>query len=120
MPPAEQQPTRRGRPALSPHQNEQSFDPVTGLPERPRELIRVDAIPTPPTVEIRGDRGGTQSFNLEEKILSILKEEMDDLSTRLDRYGVKLDTHIQQELVDLAMAMLGGGFQTGGGAIRSR
>jgi len=45
---------------------------------------------------------------------------MDDLATRLDRYGVKLDTRLQQELVDLAMAMLGGGFQTGGGAIRSR
>jgi hypothetical protein len=118
MSPVEQ--SRRGRPALSPRQDQQNFDPVTGEVERPRELIRVDSIPTPPSIEVRGDRSGSQSINLEEKVLSILKEEMDDLATRLERYGVKLDTRLQQELVDLAMAMLGGGFQTGGGAIRSR
>jgi hypothetical protein len=118
MSPVEQ--SRRGRPALSPRQDQQNFDPVTGEIERPRELIRVDSIPTPPSVESRGPADTRVSINLEEKILSILKEEMDDLAVRLKTYGVVLDTRVQQELVDLAMAMLGGGFQTGGGAIRSR
>jgi hypothetical protein len=111
---------RRGRPALHPRQDQQSFDPVTGEPDRPRELVRVEAIPTPPSIETRGPADSRVSINIEEKVLSILKEEMDDLAVRLKTYGVILNASVQQELVDLAMAMLDGGFQTGGGAIRSR
>ena len=101
---------RRGHPALHESQNE---------PEKPREVVQVETLPDPPEVVAPGPKRPQQpALNMDETVLNILKQEMDDLAVRLERFGVTLDARGQQAMVDYAMATLGG--FTGGGAIGRR
>lgn len=90
-----------------------------GVPDAPRQTIRVDSIPTPTEVQApRSARPAQAHVNLEEAVLNILKEEMDELSIRLERFGVSFNSSMQQEMVDFAMAVLSG--MAGGGTLGRR
>jgi hypothetical protein len=84
------------------------------VPDPPRETVKVDHIPDPPEVQAQGSARPTQAhINVEEAVSTVLKEEMEELAVRLDRFGISLNTAMQQDLVDYAMALLGG-FVSGG------
>jgi hypothetical protein len=119
---------RRGRPSLSPKQDMQGIDPVTGEAERPREIVHVDLIPDLPDVvspdaptpeaAARERAHNPTRLNVEETILNILREEFDELSVRLERFGVELSAPQKQELVDYSMAVLAG--MVAGGTLSRR
>src|SRR6266478_7098410 len=60
----------------------------------PRELVRVDSLPDPPATEVieaaapRHRRQPSTNVNVDEAVLNILRDEMDELAVRLDRFGV--------------------------------
>lgn len=88
------------------------------LPEdHPRETIRVDYLPDPPATP-GTVVAGTTSVNREEMIVNVIREEMDELAVRLDRFGVQLTVAGREQLVDTTFAILGG--YGGGGAIPGR
>ena len=95
----------------------------------PRELVAVDSLPDPPATEVieaavgRSRRAPAPSVNVDEAILNILREEMDELSVRLDRFGVAFTPAMKQDMVDHAFGMMismAGGQTVGGGAIGRR
>jgi hypothetical protein len=89
------------------------------IPDPPRETVKVDHLPDPPEVQATGTARPAQAHvNLEETVINILKEELEELSVRLDRFGVALTPSMQQDMLDHAMALLGG--FVGGGAIGRR
>lgn len=51
-------------------------------------------------------------------IVNVIREEMDELAVRLDRFGVQLTVAGREQLVDTTFAILGG--YGGGGAIPGR
>jgi hypothetical protein len=111
---------RRGHGALK--FNEKLADQF-GIPapgqEPPRETVKVASLPDPPGVNLAAQQS-SQPVNIDEMALNILKEEMSELAFRLENIGVKLTSPMQQEMVDHAFAMLGGGFTVGGGALARR
>jgi hypothetical protein len=109
---------RRGRPPMSKSQETADYDPVSQNYERPRETVKVEHLPDPPGTEVLR-QSKALSINLEEQIVNVLKEEMDELSTRLERFGIRFDSRMQQEMVDIGLTLLSG-FATSGGAISSR
>lgn len=95
------------------------IDPNT--PDPPRELVHVDRIPIPPDVAIdaQAKRGVTaaptaERADVEDTIIHVIAEEMDELAERLERYHVTLSTAARQQLIDTALALLGGSISTGG------
>jgi hypothetical protein len=118
------QPERRGRPALRFNRelaDQFGIQPAIDAPDPPRELVQVDHIPTPPDVEqpVAPDRkGNPTSANPEETIEHILREEAEELSVRLSKFGVDFGPAQQQALVDYGMALLTG--LVGGGAVGHR
>jgi hypothetical protein len=112
---------RRGHPALKHNADlAEQFGIVPG-PDPPRELVKVDHIPTPPDVEMpeapaRGKKA--VDANPEDSVITILREEMDELRIRLERFGVPFTSAQQQDVVDYAMSRLMG--YGGGGAIARR
>lgn len=93
----------------------------------PRELVRVDSLPDPPATEVieaatRGRRA-PKVDNIDEVVLNVLREEMDELGTRLERFGVAFSAAMRQDMVDHAFGMMvsvAGGQSVGGGAIGRR
>jgi hypothetical protein len=89
------------------------------IPDAPRETVKVDYIPDPPEVKAQNTARPEQShLNLEEAVIGVLKEELQELAVRLDRFGVQLTSAMQQDMLDHSMALLGG--FVGGGAIGRR
>ena len=89
------------------------------MPDPPRETVRVESLPDPPEVRAQNTARPEQShLNLEEAVINVLKEEMQELSVRLDRFGVQFTPAHQQDTLDYVMALLGG--FVGGGAIGRR
>lgn len=123
MPPREQ-PERRGHAPLKWNKNlAETFgiQPAIDTPEAPREIVKVDYLPTPPDVELPSapDRRSKPSGeNPEDIIANILKEEAEELGIRLARFGVAFTSAQQQSFVDYGMAILTG--LTGGGAVGRR
>jgi hypothetical protein len=118
---------RRGHPALRYNQkiaDQFGVMPAVDAAEPPRELVRVDHIPTPPDVEApqappRGQRKApVVDENPEDRVAIILREELSELAERLHRFGVRFDAPMQQSMFDYGMAVLAGA--VGGGAIGSR
>ncbi len=111
---------RRGRPPMSKSQDTAGFDPVSENYDRPRETVKVEHLPDPPGVQATSPSPGrVTTLNLEEQVVNILKQEMDELSTRLERFGIRFDARMQQEMVDIGLTLLSG-FASSGGAISSR
>jgi hypothetical protein len=110
---------RRGHPAMKYNKEiAEQFGIVPG-PDPPRELVQVQSIPVPPDVEQATARGHAVSDQVpEDSIANVLREEAQELSSRLERYGVAFPPQAQQQLVDYAMAILSG--YVGGGAIARR
>lgn len=94
----------------------------------PRELVRVDSLPDPPATEViqaaaPRHRQAAPVVNLDEAVLNILREEMDELATRLERFGVAFPPAMKQDTVDHIFGMMismAGGQTVGGGALARR
>jgi hypothetical protein len=87
----------------------------------PRELVKVASIPVPPDVDepeapARGKT--TVDAGPEDRLVLVLKEEMDELEVRLARFGVAFTGSQKQDVVDYTMSRLMG--YGGGGAIARR
>lgn len=111
---------RRGHPALkfnSKIAEQFGIQPAIDAPENPRELVKVDHIPVPPTEQPTA-RGQNPPMNPEERVLAILREEAEEIGIRLEKFGVPFGPPAQQQLVDYGMAILSG--LVGGGAIARR
>lgn len=118
-------PERRGNPPLKHNAKiAEAFGIVPGA-DPPRETVRVDSLPDPPDVVLPGPRAPQRAepINVEESVQNILREESEEISIRLNRFGVAFTPQMQQELVDHVFAMLAlnaQGMAIGGGAIASR
>lgn len=89
------------------------------IPDPPRETIKVDHLPDPPDVIAPNTARPQQGqVNLEDSVVNVLKEELEELAVRLQRFGVNLNPAMQQDMLDHAMALLSG--FVGGGAISRR
>ena len=94
----------------------------------PRELVRVDSLPDPPATEVieaaaPRHRRQPASLNVDEAVLNILRDEMDELAVRLDRFGVAFTPAMKQDVVDHIFGMMismAGGQTIGGGALARR
>lgn len=115
------EPERRGHEALKHNAKlAEQFGIVPGA-DPPRELVHVEHIPTPPDVEnppAPGRRQEVVEAQSEERIVLVIREEMEELGERLARYGVMFNASMKQSMVDYAMSVLGG--YVGGGAIARR
>jgi hypothetical protein len=87
----------------------------------PRELVRVESLPDPPDVVVPGAPAPERDtpMDLDETIVNIFREEADELSVRLKRYGVNFSPQMQQEFCDHGMALLSG-LVSGGASVRRR
>lgn len=115
------EPERRGRPAMKFNQELADQFGITPGADPPRELVHVDNIPTPPDVEqptAPGRREEVVEAQSEERIVLIIREEMDELGERLARFGVLFNANQKQSMVDYAMSVLGG--YAAGGAFSGR
>jgi hypothetical protein len=129
MPPRKPSPAveRRGNPPLKYNQelaDTFGIHPSVEAPEPPRELVRVDHIPVPPDADNppappRGKKNEDVVMDAsEDRLVLILREEMEELSERLKRFGIRFDASAQQSMVDYGMAVLAGA--VGGGAVARR
>lgn len=92
----------------------------------PRELVKVEYIPDPPTTETvekvvpgkRRSRPTKLEINPEEYTMNVLKEEAEEIAVRLERIGIGFGPNAQQQLVDYGMAILTG--MVGGGTLARR
>lgn len=84
-----------------------------------RELVKVDRIPDPPQVQAQSARRNQSELNSEDAAVNVIREEMDELAVRLERFGVILSVPMRQQLVDTTIALLSG-MIAGGGAFRGR
>jgi hypothetical protein len=124
MPPkrkAQPEEPRRGHAAIKHNADLAEQFGINVGPDPPRQLVKVDFIPTPLDVEqpessSRGKK--TVDANPEDSVITILREEMDELRVRLERFGVPFTAAQQQDVVDYAMSRLMG--YGGGGAIARR
>lgn len=115
------EPERRGHPALkaNPKLAEQ-FGIIPGA-DPPRELVHVQSLPDPPASDTPVAPGRREEFveaQSEDRVAQIVREEMDELSTRLRRFGVEFNPSQQQTVVDYTLSVLAG--YGGGGAIARR
>lgn len=91
-----------------------------------REIVKVDALPDPPATEVlekvvagrKRNKPQVQQIDPEQYVMTVLREEAEEISIRLDRIGVPFGPGAQQQLVDYGMAILTG--MVGGGAIARR
>ena len=114
---------RRGHPALKYRKDlAEAFGIDPNTPDPPRELVTVDSLPDPIEIETtlkpRAPKRA-EPLNVDEVVLNILREEMEEIGIRLERFGVKFQPAMKQDMIDHAFALLGG-FVQGGGAIASR
>lgn len=119
--PVEPQVERRGHPALKHNQELADQFGITPGADPPRELVHVQVLPDPPasdTPVAPGRREETVEAQSEDRIVEIIREEMDELSTRLRRFGIQFNPSQQQTVLDYTMSVLGG--YAGGGAIARR
>jgi hypothetical protein len=86
----------------------------------PRELVKVASIPVPPDVDEPEAPAlwKTVDAGTEDRLVLVLKEEMDELEVRLARFGVAFTGSQKQDVVDYTMSRLMG--YGGGGAIARR
>jgi hypothetical protein len=116
---------RRGRPALKYNQElADQFGIVPGAPEQ-RETVKVDHIPDPPGTYApplqenqAAQRNQIQGRVTEDDIVNAVREEMDELAARLERFGLNFSVPCRQQMVDTAMVLLSG--MGGGGAVPGR
>jgi hypothetical protein len=117
----EAKPERRGHPALKPNKELAEQFGIDPNPDPPRELVKVEYIPVPPDSEHPeppARRTEVVSATPEDRISTILAEEMDELGVRLARFGVAFTAPQKQDVVDYTMSRLMG--FGGGGAIARR
>lgn len=112
--------TERARRPLPKYNTElaEQFGITPGEPEQ-RELVKVDRIPDPPEVRASTPRSQQAQLNSEDAAVNVIREEMDELAVRLERFGVTLTVAHRQQLVDTTIALLSG-MIAGGGAFRGR
>ena len=110
---------RRGRPAMKFNAELAEQFGITPGADPPRELVKVDFIPTPTDVDLPETpvRGQTPETS-EDRIVAILREELDELGSRLARFGVPFTPQQQQDVLDYTLARLMG--YGGGGAVAKR
>lgn len=124
MPPRrkpDHEPERRGRPAMKFNQELADQFGITPGQDAPRELVQVAHIPTPPDVDsptAPGRREEIVEAQSEERIVLVIREEMDELGERLARFGILFNANQKQTVVDYMMSVLAG--YGGGGAIARR
>src|SRR5689334_1214684 len=109
--PVEPQTERRGHPALKHNQELADQFGINPGADAPRELVQVDNIPDPPSVDVPvapGRREETVEAQSEDRIVLIIREEMDELGERLARFGVLFNANQKQTLVDYTMSVLAG------------
>jgi hypothetical protein len=116
---------RRGRPALKFNQElADQFGIVPGPPE-PRETVKVERIPDPPGTYAApvnenqvAPRNQVQGRVTEDDIVNVIREDMDELAARLEKFGLNFSVPCRQQMVDTAMVLLSG--MGGGGAVPGR
>jgi hypothetical protein len=119
--PVEPEVERRGRPAMKFNQELADQFGITPGADPPRELVKVASIPTPPDVEqptAPGRREEIVEAQSEERIVLIIREEMDELGERLARFGILFNANQKQTVLDYTMSVLAG--YGGGGAVARR
>ena len=114
----EPQVERRGHPALKANAELAETFGINLGPDPLRELVQVASIPTPPDVEQPAAPGPIVEAQSEDRIVLVIREEMDELGERLARFGVGFNANQKQSVVDYVLAALGG--YVGGGAIGRR
>jgi len=107
---------RKGHPPLKHNRELAETFGINTEPDPPRELVQVAHIPTPAPEE--PPLGKQPAEESEDRILIILREEMEELAVRLKRFGVQFTPSQQQSMIDYGMAVLAGA--VGGGAIARR
>jgi hypothetical protein len=96
-----------------------------------RETVRVDSLPDPPGTEAAEPQVAARSrraspapkVNADEAAMNILREEAQEIGTRLALFGIAFGPQMQQDMVDHVyslLAMQAQGFIAGGGAIARR
>ena len=93
-----------------------------------RETVAVKELPTPPPTEAEviataARRQPVQAVSIENALLTIFTEEAEEIRIRLERFGVKFTSAMQQDVVDHLFALLAmnqQGLLTGGGALARR
>ena len=120
MSPKAQPDIRRGHPALKANKDLAEQFGIDPNPDPPRELVKVEYIPIPPDSEhpeAPTRRSETVVLPPEDRIVAILAEELDELGTRLARFGVSFSSAQKQDVLDYAMSRLMG---FGGGGTLAR
>ena len=115
------EPERRGHPALKANEKLAERFGINIGPDTPRELVKVANLPTPPDVEnpvAPGRREEVVEAQSEDRIVLVIREEMDELGERLARFGILFNAHQKQSVVDYIFSALAG--YGGGGAIGRR
>jgi hypothetical protein len=95
-----------------------------------RELVRVDELPTPPSTEseqivdaARSRKTAPQTVNLDEFLMSVFKEEAEEIRLRLERVKIPFSPAMEQGLIDYLFTVIAlnqQGQMVGGGAIARR
>lgn len=93
-----------------------------------RELVRVAELPAPPLTEASissksSRKKAVETVNIDEAVMTIFREEAEEIETRLERFGIAFPAHLQQDLVDHLFSLLAlnqQGMITGGGALARR
>ena len=109
--PSSPEPERQRRPALKFNQELAEQFGITPGADAPRETVAVRELPDPPLMENAPAAPSPKRetpLNLEEQVLNVMREEFEELSVRLDRYGVALTAPMKQEMLDHTFALLGG------------
>lgn len=94
---------------------------AVNLGDAPRELVKVEALPDPPPTVSQTAQGEIPLS--EDAIVQVLREEMDDLAVRLERFGIKFHVRLQQDAMDYILTVISlsaQGQAYGGGAIARR
>ncbi len=119
--PVEPQTERRGHPALKANEKLAEQFGISIGPDAPRELVKIANIPTPPDVEnpvAPGRREEVVEAQSEDRIVLIIREEMDELGERLARFGILFNANQKQTVLDYTLSVLSG--YGGGGALARR
>jgi len=111
-------PEPQRRPALKFNQELAEQFGITPGADAPREVVVAAELPDPPLMEHAPAAPKRETpLNVEEAVLQVMREEFDELAVRLDRFGVRLEPAMRQEMVDHAFAVLGG-YALGGTLVR--
>jgi hypothetical protein len=116
--PVEPQTERRGHPELKHNAKLAEQFGITPGADRPRELVKVAHIPTPPPEVDQLSSPEEEAMVAGDAVSNVVREEVEELGTRLKRFGINFNPSQQQTVVDYTMSVLAG--FGGGGALARR